>query len=80
MSSLPDSRQDDYRMESEALEPDPDVMDLSSTLTESDDLATRTLSVEDKKYLLETAVLTQVSCFAELGIWSTTCSFGQHER
>lgn len=42
-------RNGDFRLESEALEPDPDVTDLSAHLTESDDLSTRTLSDQDRE-------------------------------
>ncbi len=45
-----DAKQGDFRLDSEALEPDPDIFDLSSSLTESDELAASTLCDDDQRF------------------------------
>jgi exocyst complex component 4 len=42
-------RKGDFRLESEALEPDPDIVDLATRLTEYDDLSQKALSPLDQK-------------------------------
>jgi exocyst complex component 4 len=42
-------RKGDIRLESEALEPDPDVVDLAGHLTDTDDLTHRALSLQDQQ-------------------------------
>ncbi|KAK4685429.1 exocyst complex component 4, partial [Tremellales sp. Uapishka_1] len=44
-------RKGDFRLESEALEPDPDIVDLNTTLTESDEITTQILSDQDKSFV-----------------------------
>ena len=41
--------QGDFRPESEALEPDADIVDLSTVLVESEEVASRTLVAEDRE-------------------------------
>ena len=43
--------QGDFRLESEALEPDPDVIDLNTSLTESEEIATSTLCEDDQGFI-----------------------------
>ena len=44
-----DLEQGEFRLESESLEPDPDIIDLNTTLSESEDLATSTLCDDDRE-------------------------------
>lgn len=46
-------RRNDYRLESEALEPDPDVVDLNATLLEMDSIASKTLSLQDHRFMFK---------------------------
>lgn len=41
--------QGDFRPESEALEPDADIVDLTTVLLESEEVASRTLVAEDRE-------------------------------
>jgi exocyst complex component 4 len=43
--------QPDQRLQSEAHEPDPDVIDLNSALMDMDDIGTRTLADADKNFM-----------------------------
>ncbi|ORY27686.1 Sec8 exocyst complex component-specific domain-domain-containing protein [Naematelia encephala] len=45
-------RKGDFRLESEALEPDPDVVDLNVSLVETEAVASLTLSEEDRLFIL----------------------------
>ncbi|KAL1410158.1 exocyst subunit [Vanrija albida] len=44
-------QQGDFRLESEALEPDPDVTDLNTSLMEADEIVSRALSPADKEFI-----------------------------
>ncbi|WVQ83526.1 hypothetical protein IAT38_005667 [Cryptococcus sp. DSM 104549] len=44
-------RKGDFRLESEALEPDSDVLDLNANLNETEELAERTIATEDRSFI-----------------------------
>lgn len=58
--------QGDFRPESEALEPDADIVDLTTVLLESEEVASRTLVKEDREYAesLERYADVSASCSA----------------